>query len=464
MDSDSPGNGTDGGLNTAERAELDRLRAEVAALRAAAGGAPPPPPPRLSRQRWRWAAVALLSVLVAVLAITSVLSRYIRSEILDTDRYVATVAPLATNPALQSEISTRITDAIFERVDVEGLTADALAAVAESVPAAQNRPRIDRAIEGLAPVIDRQARDFVDDTVRSFVHSDQFQDLWVQANRTAHAALVRVATGQAGPESVDIDESGTVTLSLGPMIEEVGARLVDRGFTFAEKIPAVDRQFVLFRSPELVRAQRAVDNLDKAAGVLPWLTIAAAVAAIVVAPGGRRRRALAFAGLAIAVGMLVLASALLITRAVYLDRIPPDVLSPGAADAIITTMSTPLRTSLRAVAVLGGVIALAAYLTGASASAAMLRREFGRGMDAVSGLRRSRPPGAWQVRLHRFRNVLRWSIVAVAAALLVFWSYPTGMVVVWTVLGALLALLALEVLIRPARTEQDPAPAGVGAP
>src|SRR5690606_30802722 len=160
MDSDSPGNETDGGLSAAERAELERLRAEVASLRAGAGDESAEPHARPSRHRWRWAAVTVLSVLIAALAITSVLSRYARSGILDTDRCVATVAPLATDPALQNAVTAKITDAIVERVDVERMTADALAAITESVPAAQNRPRLDRAIEGLAPVIGQQAREF----------------------------------------------------------------------------------------------------------------------------------------------------------------------------------------------------------------------------------------------------------------------------------------------------------------
>ncbi|MGY1940760.1 hypothetical protein [Nocardia gipuzkoensis] len=447
---DTPG----GKLSADERAELERLRAEVAALRAE-GPAAAPPVRRPTRHAWRWTAVAILTVLVAVLAITTVVSRFVRGEILDTDRYLSTVAPLGSNPILQTEVSDTITDEIFARVDIEGLTADALAALTDAVPATANRPRVDRAVEGLAPVITQQTRGFVNDTVLSFVRSDQFEDLWLQANRAAHTTLVAAATGHVGPESVTVDENGTVTLSLRTVIENVKARLLDRGFTFAEKIPAVDKQFVLFRSPELVRAQRAVDRLDKAWAVLPWVTIAAMVAAIAAAPPGRRRRALAFVGLAIAVGMLILAIALIVGRALYLDKIPPDVLSPDAATAIIDTVLVPLRTALRGVAVLGLAIALGAYLTGSSTSAIGVRRGFEHGMDAVQHVRRSRPPNPVEAGAFRVRAALRWVIIGIAALMLMFWRYPTGLVVVWIALGALLALLALELLIRPARARRD---------
>ena len=110
-------------------------------------------------------------------------------------------------------------------------------------------------------------------------------------------------------------------------------------------------------------------RLDTAADVLPWLTIALAFAAVAVAPRGRRLRALSLAGLSLVLAMLVLAIALLIGRALYLDAMPPDILAPDAAAATIDTVLDPLRLALRAVAVLGLVVAVGAYLLGGSASA-----------------------------------------------------------------------------------------------
>ncbi len=61
---------------------------------------------------------------------------------LDTDRYVAMVAPLAEDPAVQEEISRRITDAVFEALRVEELTTRTLEAVAE-------RPRVEGVTQNL---------------------------------------------------------------------------------------------------------------------------------------------------------------------------------------------------------------------------------------------------------------------------------------------------------------------------
>ncbi|MDO1483506.1 hypothetical membrane protein [Rhodococcus rhodochrous] len=443
-------------LDEDERAELEQLRAEVATLRErAAPDTETVPGTRPARHGWRWAAVGLLTVMVGVLAVLSVTARFVRGEILDTDRYVTTVAPLSSNPAIQTQIANSVTDEIFTRVDVEGLTTDALVALTDAVPAAENAPRVDRAVEGLAPVITGQARTFVDETVLSLVQSEQFEDLWIQAHRGAHNALVAVVTGNVGPSSVTVDDSGTVSISLGAVIDNVKGRLLDRGFTFAEKIPSVDKQLVLFRSPELVRAQRAVNTLDNISDVLPWITLAAAAAAVAVAPAGRRLRALAFVGLVLVTGMFLLAVAIIVARSLYLDDVPPDVLSPDAAAAIIDTVLVPLRTSLRAVAALGLVIALGAYLTGGSPSARTVRRGFGRSLDAVQRLRQPRSPNPFEENAFRARIAIRSVVIGAAALLVMFWRYPTGLVVTLIVLGAVLALLALELVIRPARNPEN---------
>ena len=49
---------------------------------------------------------------------------------------------------------------------------------------------------------------------------------------------------------------------------------------------------------------------------------------------------------------------------------------------------------------------------------------------------------------------MRITIIGLGAILLVFWRYPTGAVVVWIVLGVLVALLVLELFVRPARNRQ----------
>ncbi|GMA25141.1 hypothetical protein GCM10025864_29000 [Luteimicrobium album] len=131
----------------------------------------------------------MLVVLAALLAISAVGARYVRSQLLDTDRYVATVAPLADDPDVQNAVATKVTDAIVQQLDLETLTRNALTAITD------NAPRVPDAIVGLAPVLAGQANGFIGDQVTRFVRSDNFANLWVQANRAAHANVVAVLTG-----------------------------------------------------------------------------------------------------------------------------------------------------------------------------------------------------------------------------------------------------------------------------
>ena len=61
---------------------------------------------------------------------------------------------------------------------------------------------------------------------------------------------------------------------------------------------------------------------------------------------------------------------------------------------------------------------------------------------------------------NQLRVPLRCAIIGIAALLLLFWRYPTGLVVGWIVVIALVALVALEVLVRPARAAAQDGRAG----
>ncbi|MCG2623871.1 hypothetical protein LVY72_18410 [Arthrobacter sp. I2-34] len=437
-------------LGATERAELEALRRENAELRGrqmeAAGRAPQGGRP--GRRAWRWTASVILLVLTAVLALASVTANYLRSELLDTDHYVATVAPLAKNPTIQAEITDQVTRQITSRVNIEGITRQALTAITQSTP------RVAPLVTGLAPVIADQATSLIHDTVSRLVMTDQFNDLWIQANRRAHQAMVAVATGETSG-AVSVNPSGAVQISTAAIIDRVKQALVQRGVGFAAQIPSTDAQITIFQSPDLIRVQRAVGALEKLAAVLPWLTLACAAGAVFAAPPGSRRRALMFAGLSLSIAMILLALGLLIARSYYLGQIPPDAVSPGAAQTLIDALLVPLRTALRMVFVLGLVVALAAFLSGPSSAARMVRRGFTRGADYVTGKVSPGPARPWQRWLARYRRILEGVIVGIAALLLVFWQYPSAAVVISIAASAVVLLVVVELLARPGVVERQ---------
>jgi hypothetical protein len=271
-----------------------------------------------------------------------------------------------------------------------------------------------------------------------------------------------VVTGETNG-AVSVNQNGAVQISTAAVIARVKDALQQRGVGFAQQIPSVDAQITVFQSPDLVRVQRAVSALEKAGTVLPWLALACAAAAVFSAPPGGRRRAVIFVGLTFSIAMFLLALGVLIGRSYYLGQIPPDTVSPGAAQTLIDTLLVPLRTALRVVFVLGLVIALAAFLSGPSGAARMVRRGFTTGADYVTGKVSPGPARPWQRWLARFRRILEAAIVAIAALILIFWQYPTAAVVIWLAVSAVLLVVIVELLARPGVVERQAVPERIPA-
>ena len=137
------------GLTENERAELNRLRAENAALRAQGQAAPQPPRPG-GHQRWRTIVAVLLIVLGCVLAPLAGVAVWARNQVTNTDRYVATITPLASDPAIQQAITDQITAQVFTYIDIQALTTQVVDALSARVEGRGLPPQAAAALQGLA--------------------------------------------------------------------------------------------------------------------------------------------------------------------------------------------------------------------------------------------------------------------------------------------------------------------------
>jgi hypothetical protein len=430
-------------LTDAERAELERLRAEVAAGdRRAAGGAP-----RTVRRRWRTIVAALLIVVACVMAPLSVVAVWTKNLVADTDRYVETVTPLASNPDVQNAITNRITTEVFKYVDVRGLTVQAADALAS-----RGAPQAADGLRALSVPIANGVQSFTRTEIGKVVASDAFAQAWVQANRVAHEELVRALTGEGGG-AITVKDN-TVSVNLAPFIQTVKQRLTAAGFGLAARIPEVNASFTIFQSDQIQRAQNGF-HLLKLLGL--WLPIIVLVLiAIGVYVAKSHRRALIGAGLGLAGGMLVLAVGLALFRTIYLNSVPSDILPHDAAAAMYDTIVRFLRTGLRTVLVLGLVVAAGAFLTGGSVTAVRTRQGLAHGIGWMRGGAasvgfRTGPVGTW---VYGHKQLLRISAVAIAGLALVFWGQPTGKVVIFLAALLLFMLAIIEFLGQPAARAQ----------
>jgi hypothetical protein len=434
-----------------EDTEVERLRAEVASLRSrlrqrnqgdkgpvAQGG-------RVARQRWRTVVASVLIVVACVLAPLSAVAVWTKNQVTNTDRYVRTMAPLASEPSIQNALADRITARIFASVDVKALYNQAVDALAkQGLP-----PNRAAQLQSFAVPVANGVESFTHSQVAKIVQSPAFANAWVQINRQAHAALVKAMTGEGGG-AVTI-KNDTVTLNLGPLIHTVKQQLTASGFNLAAKIPETNATFVLFQSSAITKAQSGFNLLNTLGIWLPIIVLALIALGVYVAKS--HRRALVGASLGVAAGMLVLALGLAIFRSAYLNALPSTV-SHDAAAVLYDTLVRYLRLGLRSVLVLALVIAIGAFLTGPSVTAVRTRDGLTRGLAWLRGRGesaglRTGPVGSW---VYAHKQALRIGAVAAAGLALVFWGQPTGKVIILLAVLLLVVLAVIEFLGRPPET------------
>ncbi|MCC9707571.1 hypothetical protein E4N62_21160 [Streptomyces sp. MNU76] len=393
-------------ISAEERAEYERLRRHAG----------------VRHRRLRKAGAAVLLVVTLLLAPLAVVAAWVEDTVADTDRYVETVAPLASDPAIQNVVIERLTDEVVKNVDVKAVT-DALTKVLAENGAP---PQVVAGAEALDGPLRSVVRTVVDRNVTRVITSELFQQVWEGSNRRAHAAVVHMLTGER--EGALRATGDTIQLDVGAVVDQVRECLVDAGFDKAAAIPDSDRTITLFHTDELGKAQDAMRLLNILGTWLPVITIALAALAVWTAPGHRVMLLIASLGISLMMGVLLVALA--VVRRVYLDAVPAATLPPDAAAAIFDTFLRFLRflrDSTRTLLVLFLATALAAYLYGPGRLARRVRALSRRGTAAAG--RSLRSAGLSTGRAGRgLAAHPRWTtgvVLGAGALALLLWNRPT---------------------------------------
>lgn len=423
--------------------ELSELRAEVARLQAQldhAQAAPGPATSGIRRPLVRTVVSAVLIVLACILAPLSAAAVWARGEVTDTDRYVQTVAPLASDPAVQAAVANRITTEVFSYIDVTGLANEAVTTVTDN---RQLTPQQSAALTALSGAMVNGLESFTGDQVTRVVESQQFANAWTEANTVAHQQIVALLSG-TGDGALAV-QGNAVTLNLGDVVAQVKAALVDQGFTVAEKIPAVDTTVTVFQSDDIATIQTAYNALDTLGYWLPFIAAGLAIAGVFVA--NERRVAVLGIGSGLVAASLLAALGLALARQAYLAALPPEV-NVAAATAFYDTVLNFLKQTIAAGVAAGVVLAGGAVLTGGSRLAVGIRRMFRHAAAAVQRLLAS-----WGAQLSGVRGWvggqakgLRVGATVVALAVVLSQRYKTPELIVWATAGLLVALFVIQVL------------------
>ncbi|MGQ4712294.1 hypothetical protein ACUN22_01270 [Streptomyces anulatus] len=273
---------------------------------------------------------AVLLVLLAVLVPLSALSAWVDLEIDDTDRYVAAVSPLASDPAVQTTVANLVTEEAMRQID-------------------------------LGPLQDT-VREFLHETVRSFTTTEAFRNAWDTANRAAHKAVAAALDGDSGE---------AVTIDLAPVIDQVKQDLVRDGVPFADQIP-VERTEITVLGPGQADDLRNSFRLLRYGSI--WPAVATLVFLVLVVGIATVRRgmrtglwATATVGAGFVLGAIVLRVLVAVGRSRVLDEVPDS--DRDAAAAVVDALTASLRTTVWVVLAVGATL-----LVGAVVARALLRR------------------------------------------------------------------------------------------
>ncbi|MEV6596250.1 hypothetical protein AB0M36_05210 [Actinoplanes sp. NPDC051346] len=426
--------------------ELSRLRAENATLQA-----------RLDTRRRRAAAVhalrrvsaALLIALTAFALVASVVGVWAATTVLNTDRWVATVAPLPRDPQVAAAVAEYTTTQVFEAVDVEQRIRTVLPPEAGF----------------LAVPVTAQLRGVVRSTVDDILRSERFAGIWAELNRRAHQRALAIIEGSS---TVVIGRQDRVDIDLLPLINQVLRQLsAEMPTLFGKQISLPDlsggaipdnlrarvqeslgltlpqnfAQFTIYDSGQLWAAQQAVARAkrDLLLGVIGAVVLL--VVALLVSP--RRRRTLLQLGLWLVVAAVAVTAVLRAVRSELLERVPAGIYHDGAA-AVFTSVFGPLRTRGTQIILVGVVLATVMYLVGPGRGPTWLRGHLAAGLRASARATRegarvlaARGPGWAGTHL----DELRVGGVVVAVVLALLMSSWTALLVV------VLALAAYEVAV-----------------
>ena len=420
MPTDEPGVDIDGLKHTVED-----LQKENEVLRGAEE------PKGATRPRHRLKAVFswVLVVLACILAVVSVFAAFARNELLNTDTFVSTFTPLASNPAIQKAVAARVSDQLATRTDVEQRVKNALPAKAGF----------------LAVPLTSEVKNVADQLTLKLVQTSAFQKLWAASVRKSHQQVVALLTGSE--EGAFQSSNGEVTVDLSQIEAAAKKQLDAKGLTVFNKVPTVHGpDLVLFRSTQLAKAQRLTKLANSAVLILPIVTLLAFAGGILLTENRRKGLVRAAAGLALTMALLLVVAS--VARNQYLNSLLPSQPKDAAA-AVIDTVSAVLLDTIRTILIVSALVALGAFIAGNS----HVRSWVGS---------RSKPSWMTGGPVHDFvaahRKGLQWAVLGVGLLILVVWNQPTPFVAVIVVLItlAVIGLVGLYAGAKPRPQEEAP--------
>ena len=306
---------------------------------------------------WRSPISVMLLVLGCLIAPMALAGVWFHVNFMDVDGYVATITPVADEPAVQKAVADVLAEQVSGALDssqtLPGFLPGGLGSIAEPLGAQQ--------LENLTRELTLQV-----------VSSSAFRGFWAAANRKVHPILMEVI--RSGGE-VDLTADGRVSLDLVDVTRNVTDLLANSGVALPEALTTSDVGLLVSRP--LAKAGAALRALDVLYWLLPIVTLAFLLGSVFVA--SRRLRATMYLGVGLVLAMGAVEAGLAVGRLYYLGVTDDAGIPHDASAAMWRVFTSSLRLWGWAVLLLGVVVALAA------AVALLIRRHGGSPQQAGPG-------------------------------------------------------------------------------
>lgn len=400
---------------------------------------------RRRRVTVRSVAAVVCVVLAALLTVPAVVGFWGQRTLTDTERYVATVGPLAADPDVQDAVARSISSAFESNVDVARIVNDTFG------PVIADKPKL----QALVPILTGAVNSLVATAAEKVVQSEQFRNVWVQTNATLQQEAVRFIEGDTSALKL-VDNQ--VVLDTAPLVAEVRQQLVAAGLSFVDGIPAsgAERQIVLFTSDQLQQA-KTIYGFGKP--IATWLIGLAAVlylAAVLLAR--RRPRMVLTVGLALMLTSFVIGFAVAYGQVTVTDTLAGTVFA-AASRVFYSTLLAYLDDGWRTLFVLGVILAVGGYVAGSSRAGTAVRTYCRDGLERA-GAALAAPLGSLGGAVTRWQNGFRWAATAFGFVVLLWGLQPTVARLWWCTTGVIALYAGIQILVgahKAASGPRDPA-------
>jgi hypothetical protein len=360
---------------------------------------------------------ALVSLAIALLVVGNLLF-WLGNTIVKPDRFNAATTPIIKDTKVQQAMAAYTTNNIFQNVDVQKITEQALP------------PRADF----LAPQLTAQLKSTTEKTLQAALAKPTFQEKWNNILATQHERLVNFAGKYNGDGAISIND----------VYNQMEASLQNSKLSFLanKKLPPKVGSITVVNAGWLPAFHNVVAHIDT--WRLLSVTAFAVCAAAAVWLSRNRRKTLYTLSFAASGFMLISLLAFRMAREVIVQKVDPAYAEGVRSATQIFFHPLVLQTATILFAFV--LLAFVAWVSSPSRSAAALREKVGL---VLSGKLHSRLFGddstgvvAW---VGKNKHLLEWSVVAIIAALMLLVRLTLKSLILYALL-MLVSVMAIEVV------------------